>query len=82
MLSTRELQQRHDLENRLFLFAAGVSSLGAQFAKLRLGLKHLNFSKTSLSPKGTCWFSIGVFCIRAVCCNVKMLRGIFLPFCN
>ncbi|XP_042345949.1 F-actin-uncapping protein LRRC16A-like isoform X2 [Plectropomus leopardus] len=30
----------------------GVSSLGAQFAKLRLGLKHLNFSKTSLSPKG------------------------------
>ncbi|KAM6995384.1 F-actin-uncapping protein LRRC16A-like isoform 1-T1 [Tautogolabrus adspersus] len=30
----------------------GVSSLGAQFAKLRIGLKHLNFSKTSLSPKG------------------------------
>ncbi|KAM6909751.1 F-actin-uncapping protein LRRC16A-like isoform 2-T2 [Xenentodon cancila] len=30
----------------------GVSSLGAQFAKLRMGLKHLNFSKTSLSPKG------------------------------
>ncbi|XP_054477478.1 F-actin-uncapping protein LRRC16A-like [Anoplopoma fimbria] len=30
----------------------GISSLGAQFAKLRLGLKHLNFSKTSLSPKG------------------------------
>ncbi|KAK5601767.1 F-actin-uncapping protein LRRC16A [Crenichthys baileyi] len=30
----------------------GVSSLGAQFAKLCLGLKHLNFSKTSLSPKG------------------------------
>uniref|UniRef100_A0A3Q2QT46 Capping protein regulator and myosin 1 linker 1 n=1 Tax=Fundulus heteroclitus TaxID=8078 RepID=A0A3Q2QT46_FUNHE len=30
----------------------GVSSLGAQFAKLHLGLKHLNFSKTSLSPKG------------------------------
>uniref|UniRef100_A0A3Q1AWL1 CARMIL C-terminal domain-containing protein n=1 Tax=Amphiprion ocellaris TaxID=80972 RepID=A0A3Q1AWL1_AMPOC len=30
----------------------GVSSLAAQFAKLRLGLKHLNFSKTSLSPKG------------------------------
>ncbi|XP_041843062.1 F-actin-uncapping protein LRRC16A-like isoform X2 [Melanotaenia boesemani] len=30
----------------------GVSSLGAQFAKLRVGLKHLNFSRTSLSPKG------------------------------
>ncbi|XP_040899698.1 F-actin-uncapping protein LRRC16A-like [Toxotes jaculatrix] len=30
----------------------GISSLGAQFAKLRKGLKHLNFSKTSLSPKG------------------------------
>ncbi|KAM7420433.1 hypothetical protein PAMA_014922 [Pampus argenteus] len=30
----------------------GISSLGAQFAKLRIGLKHLNFSKTSLSPKG------------------------------
>ncbi|CAJ1061753.1 F-actin-uncapping protein LRRC16A-like isoform X2 [Xyrichtys novacula] len=30
----------------------GVSSLGAQFAKLRIGLKHLNFSRTSLSPKG------------------------------
>ncbi|XP_075937574.1 F-actin-uncapping protein LRRC16A-like [Anarhichas minor] len=30
----------------------GISSLGAQFAKLRQGLKHLNFSKTSLSPKG------------------------------
>ncbi|XP_010765613.1 leucine-rich repeat-containing protein 16A [Notothenia coriiceps] len=30
----------------------GISSLGAQFAKLGMGLKHLNFSKTSLSPKG------------------------------
>lgn len=30
----------------------GVASLGAQFAKLHMGLKHLNFSKTSLSPKG------------------------------
>ncbi|XP_029307121.1 F-actin-uncapping protein LRRC16A-like isoform X2 [Cottoperca gobio] len=30
----------------------GISSLGAQFAKLRMGLKHLNFSKTSISPKG------------------------------
>ncbi|KAM3873708.1 F-actin-uncapping protein LRRC16A-like [Diretmus argenteus] len=30
----------------------GISSLGAQFAKLRMGIKHLNFSKTSLSPKG------------------------------
>ncbi|KAK2844324.1 hypothetical protein Q5P01_010983 [Channa striata] len=30
----------------------GVSSLGVQFAKLNMGLKHLNFSKTSLSPKG------------------------------
>ncbi|XP_062254942.1 F-actin-uncapping protein LRRC16A-like [Platichthys flesus] len=30
----------------------GISSLGAQFAKLRTGLKHLNFSKTSLSAKG------------------------------
>nr|XP_019946921.1 PREDICTED: F-actin-uncapping protein LRRC16A [Paralichthys olivaceus] len=30
----------------------GISFLGAQFAKLRTGLKHLNFSKTSLSPKG------------------------------
>lgn len=32
---------------------AGIASLGAQFAKLRKGLKHLNFSKTSVSPKGT-----------------------------
>ncbi|XP_077431257.1 F-actin-uncapping protein LRRC16A-like isoform X2 [Vanacampus margaritifer] len=30
----------------------GISSLGAQFAKLRTGLKHVNFSKTSVSPKG------------------------------
>uniref|UniRef100_A0A8K9Y254 CARMIL C-terminal domain-containing protein n=1 Tax=Oncorhynchus mykiss TaxID=8022 RepID=A0A8K9Y254_ONCMY len=30
----------------------GITSLGAQFAKLPKGLKHLNFSKTSLSPKG------------------------------
>nr|XP_055065406.1 F-actin-uncapping protein LRRC16A-like isoform X5 [Misgurnus anguillicaudatus] len=30
----------------------GIASLGAQFAKLRKGLKHLNFSRTSLSPKG------------------------------
>ncbi|XP_072317443.1 F-actin-uncapping protein LRRC16A-like isoform X2 [Eucyclogobius newberryi] len=30
----------------------GISSLGAQFAKLQMGLKHLNFSKASLSPKG------------------------------
>uniref|UniRef100_A0A3B3C3R9 Capping protein regulator and myosin 1 linker 1 n=1 Tax=Oryzias melastigma TaxID=30732 RepID=A0A3B3C3R9_ORYME len=30
----------------------GVSSLGAQFAKSQIGLKHLNFSRTSLSPKG------------------------------
>ncbi|KAJ8394632.1 hypothetical protein AAFF_G00044350 [Aldrovandia affinis] len=30
----------------------GIASLSAQFAKLRKGLKHLNFSKTSLSPKG------------------------------
>ncbi|KAM9851972.1 F-actin-uncapping protein LRRC16A-like [Aulostomus maculatus] len=30
----------------------GISSLGAQFAKLRIGLKHLNFSRTSISPKG------------------------------
>ncbi|XP_045575272.1 F-actin-uncapping protein LRRC16A isoform X3 [Salmo salar] len=30
----------------------GITSLGAQFAKLPEGLKHLNFSKTSLSPKG------------------------------
>ncbi|XP_077576762.1 F-actin-uncapping protein LRRC16A-like isoform X1 [Stigmatopora nigra] len=30
----------------------GISSLGAQFCKLRIGLKHVNFSKTSLSPKG------------------------------
>lgn len=30
----------------------GISSLGAQFAKLQTGLRHLNFSKTSLSPKG------------------------------
>ncbi|XP_061919365.1 F-actin-uncapping protein LRRC16A-like isoform X2 [Entelurus aequoreus] len=30
----------------------GISSLGVQFAKLRIGLKHLNFSKTSVSPKG------------------------------
>uniref|UniRef100_A0A8C9EN35 Capping protein regulator and myosin 1 linker 1 n=1 Tax=Pavo cristatus TaxID=9049 RepID=A0A8C9EN35_PAVCR len=31
----------------------GVSSLSIQFAKLPKGLKHLNLSKTSLSPKGT-----------------------------
>ncbi|XP_021036286.1 F-actin-uncapping protein LRRC16A isoform X1 [Mus caroli] len=30
----------------------GVSSLSIQFAKLPKGLKHLNLSKTSLSPKG------------------------------
>ncbi|KAB0358201.1 hypothetical protein FD754_002357, partial [Muntiacus muntjak] len=30
----------------------GVSSLSVQFAKLPKGLKHLNLSKTSLSPKG------------------------------
>ncbi|XP_051999752.1 F-actin-uncapping protein LRRC16A-like isoform X2 [Xyrauchen texanus] len=30
----------------------GIASLGAQFAKLCKGLKHLNFSRTSLSPKG------------------------------
>ncbi|XP_057689963.1 F-actin-uncapping protein LRRC16A-like isoform X1 [Corythoichthys intestinalis] len=30
----------------------GISSLGAQFCKLRIGLKHVNFSKTSMSPKG------------------------------
>ncbi|XP_036394872.1 F-actin-uncapping protein LRRC16A-like isoform X6 [Megalops cyprinoides] len=30
----------------------GVACLSAAFAKLRKGLKHLNFSKTSLSPKG------------------------------
>lgn len=30
----------------------GIASLGAQFAKLRKGLTHLNFSRTSLSPKG------------------------------
>ncbi|XP_066547611.1 F-actin-uncapping protein LRRC16A isoform X2 [Amia ocellicauda] len=30
----------------------GISSLSVQFAKLRKGLKHLHFSKTSLSPKG------------------------------
>ncbi|KAF5925104.1 hypothetical protein HPG69_008781 [Diceros bicornis minor] len=30
----------------------GVSSLSSQFAKLPKGLKHLNLSKTSLSPKG------------------------------
>ncbi|XP_036309002.1 F-actin-uncapping protein LRRC16A isoform X2 [Pipistrellus kuhlii] len=30
----------------------GVASLSVQFAKLPKGLKHLNLSKTSLSPKG------------------------------
>ncbi|XP_063042233.1 F-actin-uncapping protein LRRC16A-like isoform X2 [Engraulis encrasicolus] len=30
----------------------GIASLGAQFAKLRKGLTHLNFSKTSITPKG------------------------------
>ncbi|KAM9807205.1 F-actin-uncapping protein LRRC16A-like isoform 1-T1 [Syngnathus typhle] len=30
----------------------GISSLGVQFAKLRTGLKHVNFAKTSVSPKG------------------------------
>lgn len=37
-----------------FVFApsTGVSSLSIQFAKLPKGLKHLNLSKTSLSPKG------------------------------
>lgn len=35
-----------------FCFHTGIASLGAQFAKLRKGLKHLNFAKTSLSPKG------------------------------
>lgn len=40
---------------------AGISSLGAQFAKTRLGLKHLNLSKTSLSPKGVCVFLYVVY---------------------
>ncbi|KAM6968132.1 F-actin-uncapping protein LRRC16A-like [Aplochiton taeniatus] len=30
----------------------GIASLSAQFSKLRKGLQHLNFSRTSLSPKG------------------------------
>ncbi|XP_061110320.1 F-actin-uncapping protein LRRC16A-like isoform X2 [Conger conger] len=30
----------------------GIASLSVQFGKLRKGVKHLNFSKTSLSPKG------------------------------
>lgn len=38
----------------MYFLLAGISSLGAQFAKTRLGLKHLNLSKTSLSPKGVC----------------------------
>ncbi|KAM7382642.1 hypothetical protein PAMP_002365 [Pampus punctatissimus] len=39
----------------------GISSLGAQFAKLRIGLKHLNFSKTSLSPKGMCCLPVSLY---------------------
>ncbi|KAL4616960.1 F-actin-uncapping protein LRRC16A isoform X2 [Arapaima gigas] len=35
----------------------GIASLSAQFAKLRKGLKHLNFSRTSLSPKGVNCFA-------------------------
>lgn len=36
----------------VFSPSTGVSSLSIQFAKLPKGLKHLNLSKTSLSPKG------------------------------
>uniref|UniRef100_A0A8C5NUW5 Capping protein regulator and myosin 1 linker 1 n=1 Tax=Jaculus jaculus TaxID=51337 RepID=A0A8C5NUW5_JACJA len=36
----------------VFFWFLGVSSLSIQFAKLPKGLKHLNLSKTSLSPKG------------------------------
>ncbi|GAB1298011.1 F-actin-uncapping protein LRRC16A [Apodemus speciosus] len=40
------------LENAGLRTDRGVSSLSIQFAKLPKGLKHLNLSKTSLSPKG------------------------------
>ncbi|CAJ1082838.1 F-actin-uncapping protein LRRC16A isoform X1 [Xyrichtys novacula] len=41
----------------------GVSALGAQLAKLPMGLKHLNLSRTSMSPKG-----VNTLC-QALCNN-------------
>lgn len=41
-----------------------MSSLSIQFAKLPKGLKHLNLSKTSLSPKGTVCMMCFILCLR------------------
>lgn len=49
---TIALRRTETLTASCFSFS-GVSSLSVQFAKLPKGLKHLNLSKTSLSPKGT-----------------------------
>lgn len=53
-LCWENLRSQSSPENIHFVFAppTGVSSLSIQFAKLPKGLKHLNLSKTSLSPKG------------------------------
>lgn len=50
----QNLRSQSSPESICFVFAppTGVSSLSIQFAKLPKGLKHLNLSKTSLSPKG------------------------------
>lgn len=37
---------------QLIFLPAGVSALSAQLAKLPMGLKYLNLSRTSMSPKG------------------------------
>ncbi|CAF99999.1 unnamed protein product, partial [Tetraodon nigroviridis] len=60
----------------------GISSLGAQFAKLRLGLKHLNFSKTSLSPKAACsiWTSQGTSSVEMTCRKGKEVPLSFKHF--
>ncbi|KAJ8291040.1 hypothetical protein GJAV_G00020720 [Gymnothorax javanicus] len=38
----------------------GIACVGVQLAKLRKGIKHLNFSKTSLSPKGVNGLSLSL----------------------
>ncbi|XP_048882265.1 F-actin-uncapping protein LRRC16A-like isoform X4 [Brienomyrus brachyistius] len=51
----------------------GIASLGAQFAKLRKGLKHLNFSKTSLSPKGVNCLAQSLSANQSIPCSLTHL---------
>nr|XP_023669739.1 F-actin-uncapping protein LRRC16A-like isoform X3 [Paramormyrops kingsleyae] len=51
----------------------GIASLGAQFAKLRRGLKHLNFSKTSLSPKGVNCLAQSLSANQSIPCSLTHL---------